>query len=133
MGRDHVARHHGADARWRAGIDQVAGTQRHLFRQLRDHFRNTPDHLTGVTALAFNAVDRQPDRAVFEMSGIGYFGDRAARCRSVKTLADFPGQAHVAGVALALASREIDTDRVTPDVTVRIADRDVASLPADRR
>src|SRR6202162_2121080 len=66
------------------------------------------------------------------MRRIAPLQDAAARRRCVKTLADFPGQTHIARVALAVASRQIDADGITPDVTVCIGNGDVAATAAER-
>src|ERR1700690_2053584 len=66
------------------------------------------------------------------MGGIASLHDRAARRRSVETLAGLPGQARIARVALAVASRQINADGVTPNVLVGIGDRDVAAVASDR-
>jgi len=55
MGRDQIARQDRTDARGCTGIDQVASFQCDLLRQLRDHFRNIPDHLADIAALTFGA------------------------------------------------------------------------------
>ena len=52
---------------------------------------------------------------MLEVSGVAHLSDRSARRRSIETLADLPRQTQIAGVALAVAAREIDADRIAPD------------------
>src|ERR1700716_3684312 len=101
MGGNQIARHNGTYARWGAGINQIAGAERDLLRQLRDHLGDVPDHVPDIAALALDAIYRKRDDAVLEMPSITRRGDGAARRRSVEALADFPGQAQIARVTLA--------------------------------
>src|SRR5579872_3059776 len=131
MGRDHVARHDRTDAGRRAGIDEIAGRECYLLRQLCDDFRNIPDHLADIAALALRPVDGKRDRTMFEMLGV-LLRDRPAWRRGIEALADLPWQPHVAGVELTVAAGEIDADGIAPDQAIGFLNGDVPPALAKR-
>src|SRR4051812_19100179 len=66
------------------------------------------------------------------MPGIARGRNIAAWRRCIETLADFPWQPEIAGVALAIAARQIDADSIPPDMIDRISNSNVAASAADR-
>src|ERR1700716_3757091 len=132
MGGNQIARHNGTYSRRGAGINQIAGAERDLLRQLRDHLGPAPDHLPDIAALALGAIYRKRDDAALEMPPIPRRRDGAARRGSVEALADFPRQTPIARITLAVAPGQIDADGIAPDMSGRVGNRDVASAAADR-
>ena len=59
-----------AHALGRAGIDQVAGFQAEVARQVGDGLGHRPDQLADVAALLVGAVDLQPDAGVVDVAGL---------------------------------------------------------------
>ncbi len=51
---------HQADARRRAGVDEVAGLQLEQAGEIGDHLRHLPDQLVEVALLSQLAVDLEP-------------------------------------------------------------------------
>src|SRR3954447_17846148 len=49
-----------ADARWRPGVDQVAGLENHELAEVVDQEERVEQHRAGAAVLSLAAVDRQP-------------------------------------------------------------------------
>ncbi|HEY5128571.1 MAG TPA: hypothetical protein VIJ35_15005, partial [Bradyrhizobium sp.] len=132
MRGEQIAWHNRTNAGRSAGVNQIAGAERDLPRQLRHHFGHAPDHLPDVAALMLYTVYQQGDGAALEMPGIARGRNIAAWRGRIETLADFPWQPEIAGVALAIAARQIDADGIPPDMIDRISNSNVAASAADR-
>src|SRR5580704_8978621 len=80
--------HARADARRRAGRDDVTGQQRHELRDIGDALRHGKDHGRGRSGLAALAVDIEPHREVLHVRDL-VPGDepRPERTKSVVRLA----------------------------------------------
>ena len=68
---------------WGARHDDVAGFERHHFRQLRDHLGHIPDHLRKIAVLLHLAIDQRPDLLAAEVPA----GDQARAERAFRAIA----------------------------------------------
>src|SRR5438045_7852021 len=71
----------GADARGRAGEDQIAGLERKQAGQELDLMRDVPDHLRQVARLLAYTVHLEPDRAFGRALDMLRRDQGRARCR----------------------------------------------------
>src|SRR4051794_34324711 len=65
---EHIARDDRADARRRAGHDQIAGLERHELAEIGDSFADGPDLVAEIAGLAHFAVDLERDGAGCRMT-----------------------------------------------------------------
>src|SRR5262245_30786764 len=114
-----VAGLHRANARWRAGVDEVARLERVILGEVGDLLRYRPDHVAEIGALALLAVDREPNRAARRMADPGGRHQRAAGRALVEILAEVPRPAVVLAPLLQVAPRHIEPDRIPEYVIVR--------------
>src|SRR5690242_14681701 len=84
----------------RAGIDEIAGAERHQAREIVDRLGDAPDELRDVALLADLAIHLEPDRALADMADLLHRRNRRAGCRLVEAFAHVPGPAHLLGLAL---------------------------------
>src|SRR5450830_51635 len=121
----------GADAFGRARENQVARLQRKQRRQVGDGLADRPDHVAHVAFLLRYAVDLQADGGLADVGNVGGPVQLAYGGREVEGLADFPWAAGVLHLALQVAARHVEADRITEDVAGRVVDGDVRAALAD--
>ena len=104
-----------ADARWRAGEDQVARLEREDLRKIRDQLVDPEDELVGVRVLHGLAIQAQTNAQVV---GIGNLVGRdelgTDRRERVKRLARHPLLAGL--VELPVAGGHVVADGITADI-----------------
>src|SRR5262245_9914022 len=110
-----VALLHRTDACGRTGIDEVPGFQLEETGEIGDHLRHFPDQLVQIALLLHLAIHLQPDGALGRMTDLRSRYDLRARRRRFESLADFPGAAGLLRLALQIAARHIEPDRIAED------------------
>src|SRR6185369_10867929 len=121
--------HPHADARRRAGRDEVAGPERHEAAAVRDELGDAEDHRARRSVLAALAVDVEPHREVLRVLDlVGGHHPRADRAERVAALALVP---RAAALELVLALGDVVDDAVAGDELQRVGLVDVARLLAD--
>src|SRR5205085_4780714 len=93
----------GDDTLGRAGKDDVARLERHVFRAVADQLLATEHHVAGVRRLAYFAVHPAFDLEIIAVHLVGGDEPRADRPRAVERLADHP----LAGARLQVAGGEV--------------------------
>src|SRR5256885_299127 len=107
-----------ADARRRAGIDEIARLEGVVLRQEGDLLRHGPDHVRQVGLLALLAVDVEPQRPLSRVADFARRYELAAGGRFVEVLAEVPRTAMVLAPLLQVAARHVETDGVAVDMVV---------------
>src|SRR5215467_15361055 len=100
----------GANTRWGAGENEIAGPKLEQSGQEGDLVRDVPDHLGQVAGLLAHAIDVEPDRApgwVFHMLRRNECG---ARGGVLEGLSHFPRTLELFGFGLQVAACHVDAD-----------------------
>src|SRR5690348_618811 len=78
MAFEPVAALHRADAGGRAAIDEIAGRQRDIAREVGNGLGHRPDELVDIALLADFAIHLEPDRPLRDVPGLARRRDRRA-------------------------------------------------------
>jgi hypothetical protein len=114
-----IARDNGAHARGRSGEHEVPGQQLVVLRQECERVRNVPDHVREIAFLTTLAVDVEPDLPRASWPDGAHGMNRRDRRRLRERLADVPRPLLLAHVALQIAARHVQSDRVAIDQSLR--------------
>src|SRR5579883_3471460 len=120
VGGHEVGRYYRANARGRAGEDEIAGLELPGGGEVRDDLRNFPDQIGDPAVLAAYAVHIQRDLDPREVLDPGRGGDSADRRRAVECLGDAPGTAALLHLTLQIAACHVEPHRIAVDAALHI-------------